>query len=105
VLSGGAGGPHAIPGLNGGFVAPTTDVSCIDEVVVVGDDDALSTARLLARSSGLLVGISSGAAAAGCREVAQRLRPGATVVAILPDTGERYLSMVPALDEVEVDAT
>jgi cysteine synthase len=93
VLSGGPGGLHAIPGLNGGFVAPTTDVSCIDEVVVVSDADAASTASLLARSCGLLVGISSGAAAHGCLQVAQRLRPGATVVAILPDGGERYLSM------------
>jgi cysteine synthase len=95
VLSGGAGGLHAIPGLNGGFVAATTDVSCIDEVVVVSDADAASTARLLARSAGLLVGISSGAAAHACVQVAQRLRPGATVVAVLPDGGERYLSVGP----------
>jgi cysteine synthase A len=93
VLSGGPGGLHAIPGLNGGFVAPTTDVSCIDEIVVVSDNDAASTARLLARSSGLLVGISSGAAAHACQQVAKRLRPGATVVAVLPDAGERYLSL------------
>lgn len=95
VLSGGPGGPHAIPGLNGGFVAWTTDRSCIDEVMTVSDADAASTAGLLARSCGLLVGISSGAAAHACRQVAQQLRPGATVVAILPDTGERYLSMWP----------
>ncbi len=93
VLSGGRGGLHGIPGLNGGFVAATTDASLIDEIVVVCDDDAASTARLLARSQGLLVGISSGAATHGCVQVANRLPAGATVVTILPDTGERYLSI------------
>jgi cysteine synthase A len=93
VLSGGRGGLHGIPGLNGGFVAPTTDVSLIDEVIVVSDDDAAGTARQLARHQGLLVGISSGAAAHGCRQLTHRMPAGATVVTILPDTGERYLSL------------
>lgn len=105
VLSGGPGGLHAIPGLNGGFVAPTTDVSCIDEIVVVSDDDAASTSRLLARSAGLLVGISSGAAAHACRQVAERLHPGATVVVVLPDTGERYLSVGDEDPEVAVPSS
>ena len=93
VLSGGRGGLHGIPGLNGGFIAPTTDVSLIDEVIVVSDQDATHTARELARHQGLLVGISSGAAAHGCRQLTHRMPAGATVVTILPDTGERYLSL------------
>jgi cysteine synthase A len=93
VLSGGRGGLHGIPGLNGGFIAPTTDVSLIDEVIVVSDQDAAHTAAQLARQQGLLVGISSGAAAHGCRLLSHRLPAGATVVTILPDTGERYLSL------------
>jgi cysteine synthase A len=99
VLSGGPGGLHRIPGLNGGFVAPTTDVSLIDEVLVVADEDAADAARQLARRAGLLVGISSGAATHACRLVAQRLPAGATVVTILPDTGERYLSTWATDDE------
>jgi cysteine synthase A len=93
VLSGGRGGLHGIPGLNVGFIAPTTDVSLIDEVVVVTDEQARETARLLARHHGLLVGISSGAAAWGCRQVTHQVPVGATVVTIFPDTGERYLSL------------
>ena len=93
VLSGGSGGPHGIPGLNGGFIAPTTDVSLIDQVVVVSDEEAASAARLLARRQGLLVGISSGAAVSASLRVARALTPGATLVTILPDTGERYLSL------------
>lgn len=93
VLSGGCGGLHGIPGLNGGFIAATTDVSLIDEVVVVGDEDAVAGARLVARRQGLLVGISSGAAIHASRQVARRLPAGATVVTVLPDGGERYLSL------------
>lgn len=93
VLSGGPGGLHGIPGLNGGFIAPTTDVSLIDEVLVVSDAEAADTAAQLARQQGLLVGISSGAAAHGCRQLTHRLPAGMTVVTILPDTGERYLSL------------
>jgi cysteine synthase A len=93
VLSGGAGGLHGIPGLNGGFIAATTDVSCIDEIVIVSDAEATSTARRLSRTAGLLVGISSGAAARACERIAPMLQPGAIVVTVLPDTGERYLSL------------
>ena len=94
MLSRGVGGLHGIPGLNGGFVASTTDVACINEVVTVSDEVAASTARMIARSSGLLVGISSGAAAAACRDLARGpVYAGRTVVTIFPDTGERYLSI------------
>ncbi|MEV5880374.1 cysteine synthase family protein [Streptomyces sp. NPDC052101] len=94
VLSGGPGGPHAIPGLNGGFVAPTTDVSCIDEVITVGDEDASKAARDLTRHTGLFVGISSGAAAFAASAVARRpASAGLVIAAVFPDSGERYLSI------------
>jgi cysteine synthase A len=93
VLSGGPGGTHAIPGLNGGFIAPTTDISLIDQIVVMPDEEAKSAAQMLARTQGLLVGISSGAAVAGVIRVAPQLPAGSTLVTILPDTGERYLSI------------
>jgi cysteine synthase A len=93
VLSGGPGGPHRIPGLNGGFVADTTDRSLIDEVVTVPDEAAARTARALARRMGLLVGVSSGAAAYACTRLARRRDlTGQRVVTVFPDTGERYLS-------------
>jgi cysteine synthase len=93
LLSGGAGGLHAIPGFNGGFIAPTTDVGCIDEVITVADQDAASAARDLARDTGLFVGISSGAAAFASSEVARRPESAGQVIAtIFPDGGERYLS-------------
>jgi cysteine synthase A len=86
-------GPHAIQGLGAGFIPATLNVGVIDQVETVGDDEALEFARRLAREEGILVGISSGAAAA----VAARLsaRPefaGRTLAVILPDAGERYLS-------------
>ncbi|MFE2889436.1 cysteine synthase A [Streptomyces sp. NPDC059272] len=94
VLSRGSAGQHRIPGLNGGFVAATTDVSLIDEVVTVTDADALHTARELARGQGVFVGVSSGAAVHACaRLVAKPEYAGRTVVTVLPDTGERYLSL------------
>jgi cysteine synthase A len=93
LLSGGEPGPHRIPGLNGGFTSPVTDVSVIDEVIVVEDADAAATTRSIAAATGLLVGVSSGAAAYGCVELARRHDlAGATVVTVFPDTGERYLS-------------
>ena len=93
VLSEGWGGPHRIPGLNGGFVAPTTDVAVIDDVLTVSDEDAFATARWLARTAGLLVGVSSGAAAQGCKVLATRPEyADKTFVTVFPDTGERYLS-------------
>jgi cysteine synthase A len=94
VLSRGYAGMHKIPGLNGGFVAATTDRSLIDEVLTVTDDEAAETARWLARRAGILVGISSGAAVHGAMRVARRPEnAGKTIVTIMPDTGERYLSV------------
>ncbi|MFI7382777.1 cysteine synthase A [Streptomyces sp. NPDC049813] len=94
VLSAGHGGLHRIPGLNGGFVAPTTDVSLIDRIVTVSDDDAWRSARALAAGHGLFVGVSSGAAVHACAELAAKPEyAGRTVVTVLPDSGERYLSV------------
>ncbi|MFJ3876042.1 PLP-dependent cysteine synthase family protein [Streptomyces sp. NPDC090077] len=94
VLSQGEGGLHRIPGLNGGFVAPTTDVSLIDNVVTVSDEDAMAGARALAREQGVFVGVSSGAVAHACARLAAHPDYiGATIVTVLPDTGERYLSL------------
>ncbi|SDX33199.1 cysteine synthase A [Amycolatopsis xylanica] len=94
LLSRGYAGTHSIFGLNGGFVADTTDPELIDEVLTVTDDEALDTARWLARSVGVLAGVSSGAAVHGALRVASRPEnEGKTIVTILPDTGERYLSV------------
>lgn len=93
VLSGGKAGAHAIQGIGAGFVPDVYDSSVVDEVITVSNDDAMSTTRLLARSEGLLTGISSGAAAWAAAELTRReeLRDK-TIVTLLPDTGERYLS-------------
>jgi cysteine synthase A len=102
VLSQGWGGLHRIPGLNGGFVAPTTDPSVIDAVVTVSDADAFAAARGLARTHGLLVGVSSGAAAHACAQLAELPEyAGKHLVTIFPDTGERYLSWLQAAADQE----
>jgi cysteine synthase A len=92
VLSGGEPGAHKIQGIGAGFVPAVFDQSVVDEIVAVSSDEAAEMARKMARREGLLVGISSGAAVAAALKVATRLGEGKTVVALLPDTGERYLS-------------
>ena len=99
VLSGKAAGNHRIQGIGAGFVPEVLDRSVIDEVVTVEDMDAYTMARRLAKEEGILAGISAGAAVWAALKVAARLGPGKTVVAILPDTGERYLSLDPYFEE------
>jgi cysteine synthase A len=92
VLSGGRPAPHGIQGIGAGFVPGVLNRAIVDRVIPVSDEDALGTARRLARLEGLLVGISAGANVFAARMVARELGPGRTVVTVLPDTGERYLT-------------
>lgn len=93
VLSEGHGGPHKIQGIGAGFVPDTLDTKIYDEIITVKNEDAFATANTIAKSEGILVGISSGAALWAAVELAKRPEnEGKTIVALLPDTGERYLS-------------
>ena len=95
LLSEGHSGAHAIQGIGANFVPEALDTSVYDEIIAVSDEDALESMRALARTEGLLAGVSSGAAAWAAREVAKRPEfAGKRVVCLLPDTGERYLSVL-----------
>lgn len=94
VLAGKPSGAHRIQGIGAGFVPATYDATVVDEVLPVASQDAIDTKKLLAKEAGLLVGISSGAAVTAAIRLSKRPEyAGKTIVAILPDTGERYLSM------------
>lgn len=93
VLSGGAAGSHKLQGIGAGFIPKNFDPSVVDEIITVADDDAIAASRELTRQEGLLVGISAGAALHAALTLAQKEEnAGKTIVALLPDTGERYLS-------------
>ncbi len=95
VLNGGPSGAHKIQGIGAGFVPKIYDTSVVDEVLDIAGDDAIRAGRQLAQNDGVLVGISSGAAAFAAAQLAKRPEnKGKTIVALLPDTGERYLSTV-----------
>jgi cysteine synthase A len=94
VLSGGPPGPHRIQGIGAGFVPRILNREIIDEVLAIGDDEAVATARLLASREGVLAGISAGAAVAAALQVAARPRfASARIAVVLPDSGERYISL------------
>lgn len=93
VLTGGVAGPHGLQGIGAGFVPDVLDMSVVDEVLTVTEEEAYAAARTLAQREGVLVGISSGAAlAAAVRYASRPENEGKTVVVLLPDTGDRYLS-------------
>ena len=93
VLSKGTAGPHKIQGIGAGFVPETLNIKIYDEIIPVENEDAFATGRAIAHEDGILVGISSGAAVFAATQLAQRPEnKGKVIVALLPDTGERYLS-------------
>jgi cysteine synthase A len=96
VLSGGKPGPHRIQGIGAGFVPAVLNKRAVDEIYKVKDADAYQMTKKLAKQEGLLVGISSGAAAVAALDYAKKLGKGKTVVVVFPDRGERYFSMEPA---------
>ena len=99
VLSGKPAGPHRIQGIGAGFIPEVLNRSIIDEVITVEDMEAYTMSRRLAKEEGLLLGISCGAAVCAGLKVARRLGSGKTVVVMLPDTGERYLSLDPYFED------
>lgn len=92
VLEGGQPGPHKIQGIGAGFIPSVLDTAVYDEVLAVKGDDAIETAREIAKKEGILVGVSSGAALFAAIEVAKKMNPDQKVLVLLPDNGERYLS-------------
>ena len=94
VLSGGKPGSHKIPGTSPGFIPEILNTEVYNEIIMISDEDAITTSRRLAKKEGLLVGISAGAAVHTALVIANRLGKGKKVLAIAPDTGERYLSIL-----------
>lgn len=92
VISGGEPGPHKIQGIGAGFIPEILDTELIDEIYKISNEEAMETARQAARKEGILIGISSGAALAAALKAAKEAGKGKTIVAVAPDTGERYLS-------------
>lgn len=93
VLAGGSAGPHKLQGIGAGFIPKTMNTESYDEIIAVKDEDAFAIGREIARTEGLLVGISSGAALWAALEVAKRPENAEkTIVVLLPDTGDRYLT-------------
>lgn len=100
VISGGKPGPHGLQGIGAGFIPDILDVDVLDEVVMVTDEEAYETGKMLGRAEGILCGITSGAALyAALEEAKKEENKGKTIVALLPDTGDRYLSTPMFLDE------
>ncbi len=99
VIAGGKPGPHKIQGIGAGFIPDVLNMDYVDEVRQVTDEDAFAIAKQLAKKEGLLVGISSGAACWVAMEIAREIGAGKRVVVILPDTGERYFSVAPFIED------
>ena len=92
ILSGGGIGTHLQMGIGDGLIPAILDQEIYNDICIISDEEALETARALARQEGLMVGVSSGTNVAAARRLARKLGPGKTVVTLLPDTGERYFS-------------